>query len=68
VRNDTSRGLGHCHNKASKAKRSLTKFKTHSSTNLHIGRRSFSSGPTNNSEKPEPLVTMVVSNVKDKGD
>jgi len=68
VGNDTSRKLGNCHNKAIKTQSRLTKFKTHSSTNLYIGRRSFCSGSNNNSKKPEPLATMVASHVKDKRD
>jgi len=66
--NDTSRGISYNHSKVNKAQTRLIKFKTFSSTNFHIGRRSFCSRSNNNSEKPEPLATMVVSNVKNEGD
>jgi hypothetical protein len=68
VGNDTSCGLGYRHSKANKTETRLNKFKTDSSTNFHVGRRSFSSRSNHNNGKPEPSATMVVSHVKDNGD
>lgn len=70
VGNVTDRELGYCYCyiKATKSKTRSNIFKTHSSTNFQIGRRSFCSWSNNNNEKSEPLATMVVTNVKKERD